>query len=351
MSPQNFLDDDLARFLTLAGDSMAKLRGARIFMTGGTGFVGKWLIETLLYSNRRLGLGIKLIVLSRDPGIFSKAHPHLAADGALGFVTGDVRTFELPPCEISHVVHAATDVATETPPITLFDTAVAGTQRVLATAREARVDNVLLVSSGAVYGQQPPSLTHVDEDHPGFPLALDPRNAYALGKRAAEWLSVSGAAEHYPVARIARCFAFIGPYLPLASRLAVGNFLQDRIAERPIAVTGDGTPLRSYLYASDLAWWLWTILIEGRPGQAYNVGSDDAVSISDLARRVATLNGGTCGIAIGVAPVADMLPQRYIPCTRKAREQLGLRSTVSLDEGLARTLQWIQQSTLSRSPS
>ncbi|VVE56062.1 dTDP-glucose 4,6-dehydratase [Pandoraea aquatica] len=351
MSHGNILEIDLARFLDVASERMATLRGARIFMTGGTGFVGKWLLETLLYSNRRLGLGVSVTVLSRNPTEFALAHPHLASDKALTMMGGDVRTFTRAPGTFSHVIHAATDVAAHSSPIALFDTTVSGTLRVLAAARDAGAQNVLLVSSGAVYGQQPASLTRIAEDYPGTPLGLDSRQAYAQGKRAAEWLSVTGAEEHYPIARIARCFAFVGPYIPLASHLAVGNFLLDRNTGKPIVVNGDGTPLRSYLYASDLAWWLWTILLDGVPGEAYNVGSEEAISIGDLAHRIASLDDGIAGVSIQGVPDSSRPVQRYVPCTRKARETLGLHTTVSLDEGLTRTLQWIRQSAISRHPS
>ena len=105
-------------------------------------------------------------------------------------------------------------------------------------------------------------------------------------------------------------------------------------------MSGDGTPLRSYLYASDLALWLWTILLNGRPGRAYNVGSERAVSIAELAGLVAATISPGAEVRIARLPKPGRPPARYVPNTARARTELGLGENVSLEDALRRAAAW-----------
>lgn len=343
---------DITRLLARTPTLWEPLRGTSLFISGGTGFFGVWLLEAILAANRERSLGCRVMVLSRDPARFAAKAPHLVADPALSFIEGDVRDFRFPEGPITHVIHAATEASaslTADDPQVMFDVCVEGTRRMLALAEEKRSQRFLFTSSGAVYGRQPPELTHVPEDFCGGPDPLNVGSGYAEGKRAAELLCAIAArssAARGPGLHvsIARCFAFVGPHLPLDAHFAIGNFIRDCVAGGPIRIGGDGTPFRSYLYAADLAEWLSTILLRGEAGRAYNVGSEEAVSIRQLADRVADVaaaiwpDRGRPEIVIAKQPQPGQPAERYVPSCGRARSELGLKPATSLDEAIHRTL-------------
>ena len=339
---------DPARLLGPGGPDWRPLRGARLLLTGGTGFFGGWLLESLLAAEAAHRLGVRVAVLTRDPAAFARARPRLAGHPAVALLQGDVLELRPSGARYTHVVHAATTVAPLAgagDPRRLFDTIVEGTRRVLEVARQAGSRRLLLVSSGAIYGRQPTGLAQLPEEHLGGPDPLSPPSAYAEGKRAAELLCACAAAEGWLEPVVARGFAFSGPYLPLDGHFAIGNFVRDALAGGPIRVAGDGTPSRSYLYGADLASWLWTLLLEGRPGRAYNVGSERAVTIAELAGLVAAVLQARGGVEVAVAPEPGRPAERYVPSTRRAREELSLTERWTLEEAVARMAAFAQGST------
>jgi nucleoside-diphosphate-sugar epimerase len=339
----NRLADDLNHVLAHTKGLWDDLRGQRLFITGGTGFFGCWLLESFLWANDSLDLNASAVVLTRDGDAFRRKAPHLANHSAVALHGGDIRTFEFPDGTFSHVIHAATESSTtlnRDDPLAMFDSIVSGTQRTLEFARRDGATRYLLTSSGAVYGRQPADVRHVPEDFTGAPDPADPRSAYGEGKRAAETLCAAYARQHGVHATIARCFAFVGPYLPLDAHFAIGNFIRDAITGGPIRITGDGTPFRSYLYASDLAIWLWTILLKGESMRPYNVGSASELTIEELADVVARSFTPPRRVAVAHRPVGGTLANRYVPAVNRAEAELGLRRIVSLPDAIARTIGW-----------
>lgn len=331
--------EDLERCRDLLGSSSwSAFKNRRIFITGGTGFVGKWLLATLLYANDTLGLNCKITVLSRNPSAFLRAWPRML--GQVGWMSGDVRDFDFGDENFDVVVHAATDVIAQSSPHEVFYTCLEGTRRVMALARQSQTTQVLLVSSGAVYGPLPSGMTHVPENYPGGPDPLAVGSAYGEGKRVSEWIAVQEAPPGLEV-KIARIFAVVGPHLPLDKHFAVGNFLHAALKNEQILIQGDGTAHRSYLYAADMAAWLWAVLLRGQPTRAYNVGAEESVSIYALAQRVSKVVGsGADDVHVLRTPLPGLDPQHYVPDTRRSRSELDLTAPMPLDQALRRTANW-----------
>jgi nucleoside-diphosphate-sugar epimerase len=323
-----------------------QLEGARLFITGGTGFIGCWLLESLAWANDKLGLGVEALVLTRNKEAFARKAPHLAQRKDIRFQVGDVRDFPFPSGQFSHVIHAATEASAKLnneQPLEMLDTIVAGTRRVLDFSVQCGAKQFLLTSTGAVCGLQPTTLRYMPEDYTGGPNISDPGSVTYEGKRLSELLCAVYARHHGFEVKVARIYALVGPYLQLDAHYAMGNFIRDALAGGPIKVNGDGTNYRSYLYAADMAIWLWTILIRGANNRPYNVGSGKEINIADLAGAVGRALPGRVPIEIAQKPVPGKPAARYVPDTTRAQQELGLREWISIDEGIRRTAQWYSQ--------
>jgi dTDP-glucose 4,6-dehydratase len=342
----NPLAEDLDHILTHTRDLWEELRDQRIFITGGTGFFGCWLLESFAWANEKLNLNAEALVLTRNYKAFLKKAPHLATSPAIKFQIGDVRNFEFPEGQFPFVIHAATEASAklnEENPLLMWDTIIEGTRHTLEFARHAGTKKFLLASSGAVYGKQPTEMTHIPEEYTGAPYLADPNSAYGEGKRSAEMLCTIYAKMCGIKPKIARCFTFVGPYLPLDIHYAVGNFIRDGLQCGPIQVKGDGTPYRSYLYAADLAIWLWTILFRGESCLPYNVGSDRDVTIKQLADIVANTFDPIRQVNINQKHVAGKPTECYVPSISRVSSKLGLSVHVDVEKAIEKTAMWYMQ--------
>jgi len=299
-----------------------KLQHKRIFLSGGTGFFGKWLLESFLYFNKAFKLNAAMTILSRNPKAYQLDRPGLKEETALTFIQGDVRDFEFPPQKYDFVIHAATEVDS-------------GTRRMLDFAKKTGASRFMITSSGAVYGPQPQAISHLPETYIGSPVT-----EYGKAKWAAEQMCVEAGNQYGFSVLLPRCFTFVGPYMNLDIHFAIGNFIRDCLEGRPIIIKGDGTTVRSYLYAADLAEWLWTILLRGAHAQVYNVGSAEGINIQDLAHRVRACAGTSNAIEILGTSVGGTGQERYVPSIERASSELNLRPRYSLDEAITRTLAW-----------
>jgi len=310
-----------------------------LLLTGGTGFFGKALLRHLQAAF--IPTDASVVVLSRNPAPFLAAFPEFAGHCQISFVQGDIQQRDTLPWghSFTHVLHAATDstIGPSLTPLQRYNQIVYGTRNILDLAVATGARRFLLTSSGGIYGPQPADLAAIPEDWPGSPPLAEPSTAYSQAKRAAEHLCALVGEQHGLETVVARCFAFVGPDLPLNVHFAIGNFIRDALTADSITVSGDGTPLRTYLHQSDLAHWLLTLLEHGRPGQAYNVGSNEVISIADLAHLVRDILAPDKPVHILGQPNPGAARNRYVPDIRKAQQELGLNLTIALAESIRRT--------------
>lgn len=287
----------------------------RIFITGGTGFFGKSMLDYRLRHPEMVK--DEWTILSRHPAAFIKRYPSLAKQPGIKFREGDVRTFDFGSEKYDAVIHAATEAVKTLSDEEMMSVIVGGTRHVLDFAKAVGAAKVMLTSSGAVYGPQTASVT---EDTPCRPIT-----AYGRGKLLAEEMCVASGLH----VLLPRCFAFVGPYLNRGIHFAIGNFIQNCLDGVPIVIKGDGTPLRSYLYADDLVEWLFAILERGESGCPYNVGSGEGLSIAELAEVVRSALGKANPIEVLGSPTGAP-PAVYVPQVRRAERELALRVKTDL---------------------
>lgn len=333
------LEDILIRTLNL----WENLRNERIFITGGTGFFGRWLLESLLWANRRLNLNASVVILTRTPERFAAEAPHIAGNSAVELLCGDIGSFAYPDGKFAFAIHGAMEAQPHIDGkagIMLLNGAIEGTRRVLDLAVQTGVHRLLYVSSGAVYGHQPEDLDKLPETFLGAPDLLSHGAAYGEAKRVSELLCALYSREYGITIPVARCFAFVGPYLPLNRSFAVGNFIEDALNNRTIVIKSDGTARRSYLYSADLTVWLWKLLFKGQGNRPYNVGSDIDYSIAQVAETVQKSFGTHIDIKIEGTQVHPLSVNRYIPDISRIKDELELQVWTSFPEAVARTVNW-----------
>lgn len=335
-------EEDLVHVLKHTESIIGALKNKNIFITGVTGFFGKWLLESFLFINEHLSLNATVTALSRNPEAFLEQYPFYKTEPAVTFIKGDVQSFDFPDGEFQFIIHAATEADAQlnnSNPLLMLDTIISGIKRVLEFAKKQPVESFLLTSSGAVYGKQPNQVEKVKEtDYYQVNLDFDDMTyAYAEGKRMSELYCALYFRQHNLPVKIARCFAFVGPYLPLDKHFAIGNFILNALNNEDIIIKGDGSPVRSYLYASDLTIWLWTILLSGENNIAYNVGSDQAINIRETAALVANNFSNNTHVKVLTKP-SNLPAQHYVPNISKAQSELNLNVNIDINQAIINTI-------------
>lgn len=335
----NFNIDDLEFIDKNLGTDIERFRGSSILITGSTGFIGKGLLETFLWLDEIYALGLKITSISRDPGSFFLKYPHFKKSTKFRLLKGNIKEkiSDLDIGSIDYVIHAATDVIRKSVALDVFNSCIEGTRNVIDLAKLRGCKSFLLVSSGAVYGQQPADISSLSESYIGGIDLSSPKSAYALGKQASEWILHQNASETMEV-KVIRGFAFTGPYLPLDQHFAIGNFIGAALQNRSINILGDGTSLRTYLYSAELCLWMLKVLLKGKSQEVWNIGGEQEVSIAELAFLVKDVLNSRSNISIIGKPTGRI--EKYIPSINKIALDLGLFPSVDIKNAIVKTANW-----------
>ncbi|MCG9706189.1 NAD-dependent epimerase/dehydratase family protein, partial [Photobacterium damselae] len=259
-----------------------QLKNKKIFITGGTGFFGKWLLEAINYLNFNNDLNLDVTVLSRNPDKFKINYPYI--NNGIKFIKGDVKTISYFNIDFDYIIHAATEVSDSREYESLYQDVFLGTKNICKFSNQANCKRFIYISSGAAYG----CLENQDD----FFIESEKYNTEFLD----EYAQVKLDSEKYlklnmnAILTIARCFSFAGPYLPLYGSYAFGNFIKNKMKNERININSTGDSIRSYLYAADMVIWLFIILINGEDKEIYNVGSDNFLTIKELAISISDEN-------------------------------------------------------------
>lgn len=341
---KNFTFEDCKRSC-MHPDSFSSLNDQSILVTGGTGFMGKWIAEMVSYVNETANFNIKLYLLGRDIAKFKVEVSHLAQKSFITLIEQDVRNVRDLPTDINYIIHAAgspdhRDHVSQ--PLRTIETFYKGTQSVLdAATRLPDLKRIVHISSHQIYGTNGLE-SPIGENFIG---KLEPNslsNTYAESKRISETLCSAYRNQFKLPIVVLRPFAFIGPYQDLEKPWAINNFIRDGILGGPIRILGNGSTVRSYLYGSDMSYWILKALVNGGVGENYNLGSSEAISLVDLAKKISSQINNSIEIVSKSSKESYTYLSRLVPDTSKIVKSLEVNETSALDDSISRTIIWNQ---------
>ncbi len=350
--------EDLDTICSNMGDQLNKLAGKRLLLTGGAGFLGYYLVQSLLRWNESRAADERVDVVVYDN--FIRGVPEwLSAidDPSLTVTTHDICD-PLPATsgDFHYIIHAASiasPIYYRKNPIATMDANVNGLRHLLdytveRRASESPVEGFLFFSTSEIYGDPQPEFIPTPETYRGNVSCTGPRACYDESKRYGETLCVNFAQQYELPIRIARPFNNYGPGLKITDRRALPDFARDVFDGRDIVLLSDGAPTRTFCYITDaITGYLKTLLL-GRDGEAYNIGMDQPeISIAELADRTVLVakelfdyQGQVVKKESSDAEYLTDNPNRRCPVIDKARTELGYQPNVGIEQGLRRSMVW-----------
>lgn len=321
--------------------NLKKLQNKQILITGGSGFIGIWLTHLLLYLNDTQNFNIKLHLVARN--ISDEINQIITNRKDVTFIKSDVRNLHEFPKDISYIIHAATSPDNRvymSNPVESMDIIANGTKSVMENSLHLEtLEKVINLSSGQIYGTI--DSHNIREGDFGKINSNSIAAIYPEAKRYAETLTNAYRSLHkLPTLQI-RPFSFIGPFMDMNKPWAINNFIRDALKFKHIRILGNGKPIRSYMYPTDMAIWILNILVHGKVGSAYNVGSNVGVSLEEVALKIKNIIGSSVNIEI--LNMNDNCSE-FVPNIDHVQQELGLDLTVDIDETLTKSINWFGKS-------
>ena len=283
--------EDIAQLIASAPVDWHVFAQKRVLITGASGFLPAYLVETLLHLNRTRGLDIHITALVRNHENYSKRFSQHLHNPNLTVLVQDVAkpiNLDLPHHFIIHAASQASPKYYGIDPVGTLSANVLGTMQLLELARHHPVISLMYFSSGEVYGETV-SVPTKEVDY-GYIDPTSVRSCYAESKRMAENMCASWHAQYQVPAKIVRPFHTYGPGMRLDDGRVYADFVRDIVENRPIVMRSEGTASRAFCYLADATAGFFTVLLKGESAVAYNVGNSQAeINIMNLAKLLVEL--------------------------------------------------------------
>ena len=344
------IGEDIQKIIDSVGSHFNLLQGKKILVTGADGFLPSYLVDTFAVLNRT-SLShnpVSVFLLNRRAPENSIRLKHHIGNPHIKFLQGDVAAANALPSGINFIIHGASRSSPKdylANPLDTIDANTVGTRVLLEYALKNPLEGFLFLSTVEVYGEPDEKHIPIAETYRGNVDVLGERAVYQESKRFGETLCRVFFASFGVPAKIARIFHTYGPRLNLSDGRVIPEFMRRCLASEDLEIIRGGSSIRTFAYVSDTIAGIWKILLQGKSGEAYNVGSDEEITVENLAKLYMKMFNNTIRIKMPQDfPPAHLAasPSKSAPDLRKIRSELGYEPRVSIADGLARLKQWYE---------
>jgi nucleoside-diphosphate-sugar epimerase len=338
-----FLQKDCSDAASWSLSMLDELKNQKIYIAGGTGFIGSWIAEFITFLNDNYNFNASLVILSRNTESFREEKNHLSNRKDILYISGDIRNINELPNDISFIIHAAASPDNRnhvSNPIDTISTITKGTDNLIDSAfKLPHLKKFLYLSSGQVYGRSFTNKEFISENDFGRLDCNKITEIYSESKRLAEATCCAYSSQYKLPIVIARPFSFIGPYQSLSKPWAVNNFINDALNNKTIRIIGNGEPIRSFMYPADLVVWILKILISGKTNTSYNVGSPLGISLKNVANKIVKIAQTNVNIDIKYNNIDSY---SFVPDITLCENELGLKINYNIEETIQRSISWFK---------